>query len=367
MSYLSDTFCGRRQTVLGKSCAAKKTADRQRVSLLFLPRNFPSRTSQVNFSVLVPNYRHCLQWWQIRKLAFRTTDSPARIFPRQGRNYFDARYLPRKSDLITIPSYGILTHLFISRHESLNIYQLYFARDQSLRYGGTRNCTYLQLRESHLSIQIFEFTFRKRFTIENSYQTHNVKNNERIEIIKTHRLHHVESSSVYHSSFARSSNLLSAAVLAREDRSLGALNREERSTLFRLCAVVSTTTENPPDPPRPAVPLCLRSIDFIQPLYRELTSSLRLRCMRDRAFREFSRPSRVAYNRPTDRRAVHVAGSGSWWLVGARSNRTERSRTRPNAAEAVSSSERGRPTNSRMRIRASHLDATDTWSANFRA
>lgn len=194
------------------------------------------------------------------------------------------------------------------------------------------------------------------------------KNNQRIEIIKTHRLHHVESSSVYHISFARSYKLLSAAVLACEDRSLGALNREERSTLFRLCAVVSTTTENsPPDPPRPVVPLRLRPIDFIQPLYRELTSSLRLRCMRDRAFRESSRPSRVAYNRPTDRRAERVAGGGSWWLVGARSNRTERGRARPNVAEAVSSSERGRPTNSRMRNRASHLDAADTWSANFRA
>lgn len=45
--------------LLGKSCAVKKTADRRRVSPLFLPRNFPSRTSRVNFSVLVPNYRHC--------------------------------------------------------------------------------------------------------------------------------------------------------------------------------------------------------------------------------------------------------------------------------------------------------------------
>lgn len=178
------------------------------------------------------------------------------------------------------------------------------------------------------------------------------KNNQRIEIIKTHRLHHIESSSVYHISFARSPKLLSAAVLARENRSLGALNREERSTLFRLCAVVSTTTtENPPDPPRPVV-ASSRSIDFIKPLYRELTSSLRLRCMRDRAFRESSRPSRVAYNRPTDRRVAPTVwrGGGSWW---ARVRiEPERGRARPNAAEAVSSSERGRPINTRMRNRA---------------
>lgn len=94
----------------------------------------------------------------------------------------------------------------------------------------------------------------------------------RIEIIKTHRLHHVESSSVDHISIAGGSTLLTAVVLAREDRSLGALNREERSTLsLRSCVDDDDddddrkSTGSSPSRYKRCVPIV-----FIQPLYREL-------------------------------------------------------------------------------------------------
>lgn len=168
----------------------------------------------------------------------------------------------------------------------------------------------------------------------------------RIEIIKTHRLHHIESSSVDHISFACGYTLLTAVVLAREDRSLGALNREERSTLFRLCAVVptTTTTENPPDLPRPAISAVAFPSDSFYPaaLSRatSVSSSHARPCLSRilAAPRGFSRPSRVAYNRPTDRRAERMAGVSG--RVRIEPSTTERRR---------SNSERRRPTNSRVR------------------
>lgn len=160
----------------------------------------------------------------------------------------------------------------------------------------------------------------------------------------THRFHHVESSSVHHIScpFALSFALLTAAVLAREDRSLGALDREESSTsLLRFRAVADDGDDKKKISRKYHQILRCAFFVVLNPvaLYRD-PSSLRPRRMRGRASRESSRllAALVSRVRSTDWPSRRARGGSRW----ARSNWNERRRMWPSVAEAA------RPTNLRM-------------------
>lgn len=144
----------------------------------------------------------------------------------------------------------------------------------------------------------------------------------KIEIIKTHRLHHVESSSVDHISSAGGSTLLTAVVLAREDRSLGALNREERSTLsLRSCA----DADDDDDDDRKSTgfsPSRYKTLLFPSDSFYPAALSRAppyLRRMRARVSREFSRLVAVSRDPRASRTIDRLTAAPSAWreLVGA--------------------------------------------------